>query len=313
MSAMFEAIRPAPGSASPSKRQPSMDTSQQLTAIFLSAPALLLMAVLLLGPLVLVVGLSFTDYSLGNQELTIIGLDQYREMAGDRIFRLSLSNTLIYVLVVVPGATFLGLGAALLINGLHHGRSLWQTVYFLPVMATLIAMAIVWEFMLNARFGLLSQWLQAFGLPAKNWLQEPATALPVLSIIGIWQLVGFNMVLFLAGLSAIPRELYHALALDGSEHWFEQLRTIVWPLLMPVTTFVLVVSSIRSFQVFDTVHVLTRGGPNNASMVLLYQIYQEGFEFFRSGYAAALTVVFLALVTGITVIRLLVNRFNAGA
>ncbi len=278
----------------------------------MTLPAALLMATFLLGPLLVVAALSFSDYSLGNPTISLVGLTQYQQLGEDEIFHLAFVHTIVYAAIVVPGSALIGLAVALLIDGLRAGRGFWQAIYFLPVMATLIAMAIVWEFMLNARFGMLSNLLQLAGLPARNWLQEPATALPVLCVIGIWQQVGFNMVLFMAGLTAIPRDLYQALALDGSEHWFERLRTVTWPLLAPVSTFVLVISTIRSFQVFDTVHVLTKGGPNNASMVLLYQIYQEGFEFFRSGYAATLTVIFVAMIVGVSLIRRLVSN-SAGA
>ncbi|MEZ5728420.1 MAG: sugar ABC transporter permease [Burkholderiaceae bacterium] len=259
--------------------------------------------ILLVGPLIAVLMLSFTDYSLGNDTLGFVGLQNYAEMLGDEVFRKAIVNTVLYVAIVVPGSTLLGLGAALLIEHVGAGKSLWRAVYFLPVMSTLIAMAIVWEFMLNARFGLLSQLLQVLGLPAKNWLQEPATALPVLCAIGIWQTLGFNMVLFLAGLSSVPRDLYEALELDGGRRAWDRFQTVTWPLLSPVTMFVVVITAIRSFQVFDTVHVLTKGGPNNASMVLVYEMYQEGFEFFRSAYASALTVIFLLFVFALTFVK----------
>jgi len=271
-----------------------------LTAYALSGPALFLMAMLLIGPVIVVLLMSFTDYSLGNSDFSWVGLANYAEMIDDNIFWKAIGNTLLYVGIVVPASVFLGLGAAMLIESLTVGRAFWRAVYFLPVMATLMAMAIVWEFMLNARFGMISQFLALFGIPAKNWLQETATALPMLMLIGIWQALGFNMVLFMAGLTSIPRDLYEALELDGGSSSWSRFWTITWPLLSPVTLFVVVITAIRSFQVFDTVHVLTKGGPNNASMVLIYQLYQEGFDFFRSAYAAGLTVVFLVFIFAIT-------------
>lgn len=272
-------------------------------AWMLAMPALFLMAMLLLGPLLAVVVLSFTDYSLGNASLAWRGLENYQAMLGDDIFYKSIGNTLVYVGIVVPGSLILGLGAAMLIESLTRGKAFWRAVYFLPVMATLIAMAIVWEFMMSARFGIIPQALALLGFPAKNWLQETATALPVLCIIGIWQSLGFSMVLFMAGLSGIPRTLYEALELDGGSSAWTRFWAITWPMLAPVTMFVVIITAIRSFQVFDTVHVLTKGGPNNATMVLIYQIYQEGFDFFRSSYAAALTVVFLVFIFILTIIK----------
>ena len=281
-----------------------------VTAYSLSAPALFLMALLLIGPVLVVLLMSFTDYSLGNSSFEWVGIANYAEMLDDHVFIKAIGNTLLYVGIVVPASVMLGLGAAMIIESLTHGRAFWRAVYFLPVMATLMAMAIVWEFMLNARFGMISQVLALFGFPAKNWLQETSTALPMLMVIGIWQALGFNMVLFMAGLTSIPRDLYEALELDGGSSSWSRFWTITWPMLSPVTLFVVVITAIRSFQVFDPVHVLTKGGPNNASMVLIYQLYQEGFDFFRSAYAAGLTVIFLIFIFAITWLKSRVMEKN---
>lgn len=276
---------------------------QHRIAYLLALPAVFLMIMLLIGPVIMVALMSFTDYSLGDPEFSWVGMDTYREMVGDDIFWTAIWNTAIYALVVIPGSVVFGLGAALLIEGLTKGRDLWRAIYFLPVMSTLIAMAVVWEFMMNARFGMFSQVITLLGFEAKNWLQEPNTALAVLCAIAIWQALGFNMVLFMAGLTSIPRELYHAAEVDGVGSAWDRFWLVTWPLLTPVTMFVVVITAIRSFQIFDTVHVLTQGGPDNASMVLVYQIYQEGFEFFRSSYAAALTVVFLFAIFALTLVK----------
>lgn len=282
----------------------------QFTGLGLSSPAIGLMLLLLIGPVLTVVLMSFTDYSLGDDGFSWAGWTNYQEMFDDSIFQQALSNTGIYVSIVIPGSLILGLLAALLIESLTVGKSWWRAVYFLPVMSTLIAMALVWEFMMNARFGMVSHIVQWFGVEPQNWLQQPDTALPVLCAIAIWQSIGFNMVLFMAGLTAIPRELYQASEIDGAKSPWQQFWLVTWPLLTPVTLFVAVITAIRSFQIFDTVHVLTQGGPDNASMVLVYQIYQEGFEFFRSSYAAALTVVFLIGVFILTLIKLLTLEKN---
>ncbi len=263
----------------------------------------MLMMLMLIGPTVMVIALSFTDYQLGNPGLAWIGLDNYREMLADRVFWVSLTNTLTYVLIVVPGGVALGLGVAMLIQGGTSLREFYRTIYFLPVMATLIAMAIVWEFMLHPQFGLVNWLLTSVGLEPRSWLQDRSTALGSLAAIGIWQSLGFNMVLFLAGLISIPSYLYEAAELDGASSPWARFRLVTWPLLAPVTMFVVVISGIRSFQVFDTVHVLTKGGPSKATEVLIYTIYSEGFEFFRSGYAAALTVVFLIFVLALTLVK----------
>lgn len=277
---------------------------QGLTAYALCAPAVTLMLVLLIGPMLAVLVLSLTDYQLGARSLSFIGLDNYAEMFADRVFWRSLTNTLIYVAIVVPGSVVLGLGIALLIEAGSSGKAFYRAVFFLPVMATLIAMAIVWEFMLHPQFGLVNLLLKTVGLTPRNWLSDGGLALYVLAAIGIWQAVGFNMVLFMAGIVSIPRHLYDAAEMDGVGSAWSRFWLVTWPMLGPVTLFVVVITSIRSFQVFDTVHVLTKGGPNKATEVLLYTMYAEGFEFFRSGYAAAVTVVFLAFVLTLTVVKL---------
>lgn len=269
----------------------------------LAGPAFLLMLLLLIGPVFAVLLLSFTDYQLGAKSFDFIGLENYIELAGERVFWKSLGNTLAYVAVVVPVSLALGLGTALLIESGRSWRAFYRAVYFVPVMATLIAMAIAWEFMLHPQFGLVNLALKSLGLAPQNWLNDPALALWGLATIGIWQSFGFNMVLFLAGIVSIPKHLYEAAEMDGARSAWQRFRLVTWPMLGPVTMFVVVISAIRSFQVFDTVHALTKGGPVKATEVLLYTMYAEGFEFFRSGYAAAITVIFLVFVLVLTVIK----------
>ena len=279
------------------------DLREELAAISLAGPAAALIVVFLLAPLVCIALLSLTDYQLGASTLRLVGLQNYNEMFGDRVFRRSLENTLIYVAVVVPVSVGLGLGAALLIEAGASLRAFYRTVFFLPVMATLIAMAIVWEFALHPQLGLVNLTLKWAGFAGLDWLQDRRVVLYTLAGIGIWQSVGFNMVLFMAGLQGIPKDLYEAAAVDGVSSAWERFRTVTWPMLGPVSLFVVVITAIRSFQVFDTVQVMTKGGPNRASEVLLYTMYSEGFEFFRSGYAAAVTMVFLAFVLALSLLK----------
>jgi multiple sugar transport system permease protein len=276
------------------------------SVLLLTAPAVALMVVFLLGPLLAVVALSFTNYQLGQPSLSFVGLANYLEMTEDETVRISLANTLIYVAIVVPASVGLGLGAALLIEADGSLRGFYRASYFLPVMATLIAMAIVWEFMLDARFGAVNMALKAMGWKPVDFLHDRKVVLFTLCGIGVWQSVGFNMVLFMAGLTAVPRELYEAAAMDGAGRGLERFRLVTWPMLGPVTLFTGVITAIRAFQVFDTVQVLTDGGPNKASEVLLHTIYAEAFNFFRDGYAAALVVVFLAFIMALSAVRLFV-------
>lgn len=289
------------GAASAPRRRRT--ASHQWAALGLMTPALVLMTLLLIGPVVVVMFMSLTDYQLGASSWSIVGLANYQELFADRVFWKSLTNTLLYVAIVVPASVALGLGVALLIEAGDSLRSFYRSVFFIPVMATLIAMAISWEYMLHPQFGLINLMLKAIGLPARAWLSDPALVLPTLAVIGVWQLFGFNMVLFLAGLVSIPKPLYEAAEMDGARSAWARFRLVTWPMLGPVTMFVVLISAIRSFQVFDTVHVLTKGGPSKASEVLLYTMYSEGFEFFRSGIAAAIAVVFLGFVLLLTLVK----------
>ena len=279
------------------------DLREALAAFALAGPATVLILLFLIGPLLCIALLSLTDYQLGAKALRYIGLANYQEMVVDRVFRRSLENTLTYVAVVVPLSVGLGLGAALLIEAGRSLRDFYRTVYFLPVMATVIAMAVVWEFALHPKFGLVNLSLKTIGVVGFDWLQDRRVVLYTFCGIGIWQAVGFNMVLFMAGLTAIPHDLYEAAAVDGVSNAWDRFRTVTWPMLGPVTLFVVVISAIRSFQVFDAIQVLTKGGPNRASEVLLYTMYSEGFEYFRSGYAAAVTMVFLAFVLTLALLK----------
>ncbi len=267
------------------------------------APAFVLMCLLLLGPLLGVMVLSFTDYQLG----ALVLVDRTGQLRGHvrrpGVPAISLRNTLTYVAIVVPAAVALGLAVALLIESGGSLRAWYRAVYFLPVMATLIAMSIVWEFMLHPQFGLINGLLHGIGLEGFSWLQDRRTALYALCLIGIWQALGFNMVLFLAGIVSIPRQLYDAAEIDGAHGAWARFRLVTWPMLGPTTVFVVVITGIRSFQVFDTVHVLTKGGPSKSSEVLIHTMYVESFEFFRSGYGAALTVVFLVFVLLLTLLK----------
>ena len=223
--------------------------SQQATAWFLTAPALALMLLILLLPVLTALLLSFTDYSLGAQEISWVGLENYEKLLTRSSYEKMLWATFTYVVVVVPASVGLGLGAALLINSLAHGREIYKTVYFLPVMATLLAMAIVWELMLHPTIGTVNRtlemgcgtWLEhiwpwladgcANGMPL--WLGDKKYAIWVICFIGIWQGFGFNMVLYLAGLTGVPRDLYNAAEMDGARSAWERFRLVTWPRARP--------------------------------------------------------------------------------
>jgi multiple sugar transport system permease protein len=277
--------------------------AEALAAWVLAGPAIALMWVMLLGPAIAVIVLSFTDWLFGAPQIAWIGLGNYAELLGDQVFWQSLRNTLAYVAFTVPLSVFLGLGVAMLIEAGTSLRGFYRAAYFLPVTSTLLAMALVFQFAFHPTVGAVNRTLGLLGIPTTDWLKNPQTALYALGVIGIWQAVGLSMVLFLAGLKAIPKDLYEAARIDGADSVWERFRRVTWPMLGPAMVFVVTITAIRSFQVFDTVAVLTEGGPNKATNVLLYQMYQEGFAFLRSAYAAALTCVFLGFVLLLTWIQ----------
>lgn len=273
------------------------------------APACLLFLLLILLPLIAVLVLSVTDYTLAGADPAFTGVENYRTLFAEESTRRALVNTLTYVGFVVPGAVALGLLLALLVHRRRRSRRFYEIVFFLPVTSTMVAMAVVFQYLLHGRIGPVNAVLSWFGLQRVDFLTDPDIALYSLAVIGVWQLVGFTMVLFLAGLTAIPNEIYEAAALDGADRGFDRFWRISWPLLAPTTLFVAVTTSITAFQVFDTVAVLTQGGPMHATEVLLYKIYLEGFQYFEIGYASALTVVFLVFILAFSLIQIaLVDR-----
>ncbi len=301
-------------------------------------PAVVLMVVILILPIVIAGILSFTDYSLGNDSARWVGFTNYEKIATRSTYNKMLTSTAIYVLTVVPISVALGLGAALLINSLKFGRDLYKTIFFLPVMAALLAMAIVWEFALHPTIGMVNETLAAgcgtliqaifdwgwipfvdgaqtwYGKACATndfplWLRDRDYAIWTICFIGIWQAFGFNMVLYLAGLTGIPRELLQAAEMDGARSAWERFRLVTWPMLGPTTVFVVTISSIRSFQVFDTVEALTLGGPSKSTYVMMYAIYEKAIRQNLMGVGASITIVFLVFVLFITLVqRHLVER-----
>ena len=300
-------------------------------------PAVALMILLLIMPIFVAATLSMTDYSLGNSGFNWVGIENYEKLFSRRSYQKMFSASLTYVLLVVPISVALGLGSALLISSLRIGGEMYKAVFFLPVMATLLAMAIVWEFALNPIVGVVNDVLRSgcdksliYGLLSGSWLgYEPTTswygaaciktfplwlgdkqyALGTIAFIGIWQGFGFNMVLYLAGLTSVPRELYHAAHMDGADSAWERFKLVTWPMLGPTNVFVITISSIRSFQVFDTVEALTGGGPSKSTYVMVYAMFEKGVKQNLLGIGSAITIVFLAFVLILTLVQVyFVNR-----
>ncbi len=285
------------------KTTAARERNEARTAWLLALPAIILIFVFVLLPVVAVVLLGFTDFELGTGKFRFVGFENYADLINDRAFRKALWNTTCYTAIVAPVSIVLGLVVALMIESETTARSFFRTVYFLPVASLIVAMATVWQYLFHPTIGPINSLLALVGIPGPNWLAASSTVLYSLSIIGVWQSVGFNMVLFLAGLTAIPRELYAAAEVDGARSAFDRFRLVTWPMLGPTTLFVTTISIINSVKVFETVQTLTQGGPNHASEVLLFSIYQEGFVYLRVGYASAMTVVFLAILMVLTFLQ----------
>lgn len=277
--------------------------AEAVAAWSLAGPALFLLIFLFFLPVIAVITIALTDWQFGAKTLSFVGSANFREVFEDEGFRASLVNTLIYVGIVVPGTVILGLGIALLIESGKSFRKFYRAIHFLPYMATLTAMAIAWEALLHPTIGLVNQALAGMGLPTANWLRDENTVLGVLAVIGIWQNLGFAMVLFLAGLKNIPRDIYDAADIDGADLWIDRLRTVTLPMLGPVFMFVFIVVALKAFDTFDTVQILTQGGPGHASELLLFTLYRESFEYLRTGYGASIAVVFLIIVLTLTLIQ----------
>lgn len=285
----------------------SVEKRQALTDLWLVGPATLAMTLFIFVPVVIVAVLSFTDYQFGAPGFNWAGLDNYIKLFSSSIGRRAVTNTLIYVVIVIPFSVGFGLLVAI---GLYR-MSEWaprisnvmKTVYFLPVAATLVAMSVAWQMVLHPSLGIVNQTLIAFGSQPHNWLSDRGLVLYTLAMIGVWQSVGYNMVLFLAGLAAIPPELYDAAEVDGAGGGWSRFWTVTWPMLGPTTLFVMVVTATNAFRVFETVATMTRGGPAFASDTLVYALYREGFVYFKAGYASAITMVFFAFLLALTIFQ----------
>lgn len=277
--------------------------SDAAAALALAGPAMLLLIGLFLLPSLAVFVIAATDWQFGARTLRFVGLRNFVELLRDETFRRSFVQTLGFVAATVPVTVGLALALAILIESGRSARAFYRAVHFLPFMATMAAMALAWEALLHPTIGLVNQGLGLFGFAGANWLRDQALVLPTLGAIFVWQNLGFALVLFLAGLKAIPRDLYDAADVDGADGALSRFGTVTLPLLGPVAMFVLIVIALRAFEVFDTVKVLTQGGPSKSSEMLLHTLYVESFEFLRTGYGAAVSVVFLVIVVSLTLLQ----------
>ncbi|TQJ09065.1 carbohydrate ABC transporter permease [Lapillicoccus jejuensis] len=280
--------------------------AEQWAGVVLASPALLVFTVFMFVPLAMTVWYSLNRYS-GFGRMRFLGLDNYRHIAGDPTFWQSLLNTVVLTVITVPLGIVLGLGAALLLNRALPARGLFRALVYVPVVISGVAAGIIWLRLFDPLIGLLNQLLSSLSLPTVDWQGNGLAAMVSVIVVTTWQGVGFGMVVYLAGLQAIPGELYEAGAVDGAVGW-RRFRHITWPLLRPTTFFLVVYSIIGSFQVFDVVYVLTRGGPGTSTTFLVQYAYDQGFNQRRQGYAAAIGVILYVIVLAFTVLQWRLDR-----
>jgi sn-glycerol 3-phosphate transport system permease protein len=263
-------------------------------------PAFALLALFTHWPVLGTLWDSFHATARSGRPAPWVGLENYRVMAADEVFWKSLWNNLWYALATVPLSIALALTMALWVNAAMRGRTWLRMAFFTPTVLPMIAVANIWLFFFTPQYGLLEQVGSVFGMASRNWLGDPSTALACVTVVAIWKEAGFFMIFYLAALQSIPPSLAEAAALEGASRAY-YFRRVVFPLLMPTTLFVMVNAVINAFRLVDHVVVMTKGGPNNATSLLLFHVYQVGFNFWDTGYAAALTVVLLAILTLVAV------------
>jgi len=264
-------------------------------AWLLLLPALVLLGAFTHWPTAATLVHSFLSTPRGSRPAAWVGLENYQAMVDDPVFWKAVINNLWFAGATIPLSIGLALMMALWVNERMTGRAFLRMAYFTPTVLPMIAVANIWLFFFTPQYGLLEQITGAFGLPSHNWLGDQRTALACITVVAVWKEAGFFMIFYLAALQTLNPSLREAAAIEGASRWYF-FRRVQWPLLMPTTLFVLINAVINAFRMVDHVFVLTRGGPDNASTLLLYHLYEVGFKFWDTAYASALTVVLVAVL-----------------
>ncbi len=276
-------------------------------ALLFLAPSLIGFLIFMAGPLLASLGFSLVEWNLLSPP-TWLGIDNFWQLLRDADFWSSLWATIYYTVVSVPLGMVAALLLALALNQQIRGITIYRTIYFIPVVSSMIAVALMWRWMYNPTSGILNYALNSLfawlGLSwiAPDWLQSRTWAMPAIIIMSVWKGLGYNMVLYLAGLQGIPRHLYEAAEIDGASTW-HKFRSITLPLLTPTTFFIVIISIIGSFQVFEQAYIMTQGGPARATVTTVYYIYENGFQWYRMGYASAVAWVLFALIMLVTMVQ----------
>jgi len=271
------------------------------------APALAVLTFFFFLPVVAALLLSFTDfdiYALADYANTrFVGLSNYGDLLRNPLFWKALGNTFYFVLVGGPLSVVVSLAAALAVaSKLTRFKAFFRTVFFAPVVTTLVAVAVVWRYLYHTRYGFVNSFLDVFGIPPIDWLGNPKWAMPAIILLAVWKNFGYNMILFLAGIQSIPVELYEAARIDGASTW-QQFRRITLPMLAPTFLFVGVITMIGYFQLFAEPYVMTRGGPVQSTVSIVYLMFEEGFKWWNMGSASAVAFVLFVIVLAATVVQ----------
>jgi multiple sugar transport system permease protein len=288
---------------------------RNLTGWAFAAPFVILFGVFLALPILVSFVLSFSSF--GQRDLTnplgasFVGLDNYTRLLSDAKFWKSLGNTFYFVVVGVPLTLGLGLLIASAVSrGITRFRTAYRVGYYLPVITSIVAIAVIWRFLLNPDVGLVNVILRAVGINGPNWLADKALAMPAIIAMAVWRNLGFAMVVFIAGLQAIPLMLYEAAAIDGAGRW-QAFRWVTLPMLRPTILFMLVITTIGYLQLFEEPFVMTDGGPLDATLSVTMYMYQQGFTFFHQGYASAIAYVLFVIVAVIAFLQFRFLREDA--
>ncbi|MDX2692395.1 sugar ABC transporter permease [Streptomyces ipomoeae] len=291
-------------------RTTSARRRESITALGMATPAVVLLVVFVVVPLALTFALAFTDARLVSPTpARFVGLDNFTRLFDDPVFFKSLRNTVYFTAVVVPFQAGLALVLALLVNAKVRGVNFFRTVYFLPVVTSMVVVSLLWTF-LYRQDGLVNHIISALTLghvDGRDWLGDPATSMPAIILMSVWQGVGFHMIIWLAGLQTIPAELYEAADLDGATRW-HRFRHVTWPGLRATRTFVLVTITIQAFGLFTQINVMTKGGPLDSTTTVVYQAVRAGYEQQQTAYAAAISLVFFVLVLTVSLIQRFLTR-----
>lgn len=290
----------------------AIERRQARAGALLAAPALLLIAVFFALPVGAAFLLSLTDYDIyavaDPGALRVVGAANYRALLDDPLFWRALANTAAFIAMATPLGIAVALGAALLVTAAAlRLAALFRTLLFLPVVTSLVAVAVVWRYLYHPRFGLLNQALAAVGLAPQDWLGDPRLALPALVLLAVWKGFGFNMVILMAALQSIPATLYEAASIDGAGRW-AQFRRVTLPMLRPTLLFVALMTLIGNAQLFAEPYVMTRGGPAHSTLSVVLYMYEQGFRWWNLGQAAAIAFVLFFLILVASLLARAVGR-----